>query len=338
MIRVVVASCLCVMLSAAGVPAGPWDDYDPPRMADGTPDMQGIWTNASVTALERPPHLSTLVITEGQAEAWERGALAGSKADAEPTDPDKPALPRGSSDGVGGYNRFWIDFGTKVARINGEYRSSWIVEPANGMLPWSSSGGAKARRIAGRSYTTASDPEVRAPGERCIIGYGGSGGPPLMNVLYNNNYQIVQTPGTVAILVEMAHNTRLIRIDGVHRAKALRGWLGDSVGRWEGDTLVVDTVNFHPDASMRFGLRNRFFISANAKVEERFTRVSDGEIFYEFAVEDSEIYRQPWRAEMVLRKTEGPIYEYACHEANYSMFGILAGARRREGKTVDGTR
>ena len=339
MIRTLVAASLCLLLSAAGGPARAWDDdYEPPRMADGTPDMQGIWTNASVTALERPSHLSTLVISRAQAESWERGALAGSKADAQPTDPDNPALPRGSADGVGGYNRFWIDFGTKVAEIDGELRSAWIVEPAGGRLPWSSSGGTKSRQAVGRAYTTADNPEVRSPGERCIIGYGGSGGPPMMNVLYNNNHQIVQTPGTVAILVEMAHNARLIRIDGQHRPQAMRAWLGDSVGRWEGDTLVVDTVNFHPGASMRTGLRNRFYLSPNAKVEERFTRVSDGEIFYQFTVDDLEIYTQPWRAEMVLRQTEGPIFEYACHEANYSMFGILAGARIREGKTLKESR
>lgn len=334
MIRTAIAAFACLVFVSAGALAGPWDDYEPPRMADGTPDMQGIWTNASVTTLERPSYISKLVLSESEAENWANNALAGSRKDAEPTDPNKPALPVGSADGVGGYNRFWIDFGTQVAQINGEYRSSWIVDPPSGTLPWSSAGGAKARMAAGRAYTTAPDPEVRSPGERCIIGYGGSGGPPMMNVLYNNNYQFVQTPGTVAILVEMAHNARLIRINGEHRAKALRGWLGDSVGRWEGDTLVVKTVNFHPDAAMRFGLRNRFYISADAKVEERFTRVADDAIFYEFSVDDPKIYSKPWRAEMVLRATAGPIYEYACHEANYSMIGILAGARKKEGKTV----
>jgi len=330
MIRIALAAFTCFVLFATGSMAGPWDGYDPPRRPDGTPDMQGIWTNASVTALERPGHLSKLVLTKEEAEAWEKTALAGSRSDALPTDPNAPALPSGSSDGVSGYNRFWIDFGTKAARINGEYRSSWLVEPATGRLPWSSAGGSIARRIGIRSFTSASDPEIRAPGERCIVGYGGSGGPPMMNVLYNNNYQIVQTPGTVAILVEMNHNARLIRIGGEHRPKAMRGWLGDSIGRWDGDTLVVNTVNFHPDASMRSGLRNRLYLSPNAKVEERFTRVSDTDIFYEFTVDDPEIYTQPWRAEMVLQKTDGPIYEYACHEANYSMHGILAGARREE--------
>lgn len=328
--KTAVLTVACIVSLSAGVAAGPWDDYELPRMPDGTPDMQGIWTNASVTALERPSHLSKLVINKAEAEAWERGALAGSKADARPTDPDAPALPVGSADGVGGYNRFWIDFGTKVAQINGEYRSSWLVEPKNGKLPWSSAGRSRSGQAVMRSYTTAANPEVRSPGERCIIGYGSSGGPPMLNVLYNNNYQIVQTPKTVAILVEMAHNTRLIRIDGAHRPKDMRGWLGDSIGRWDGDTLVVNTENFHPDASMRTGIRNNFYMSPNAKVEERFTRVSDTEIFYEFSVDDPEIYTQTWRAEMVLRKTDAPIYEYACHEANYSMFGILAGARRQE--------
>ncbi len=242
MIRTAFAAFACVAFLSAGALAGPWDDYEPPRMVDGTPDMQGIWTNASVTTLERSSYISKLVLSESEAKNWTNNALAGSRKDAEPTDPDKPALPVGSADGVGGYNRFWIDFGTQVAQINGEYRSSWIVDPPSGKLPWSSAGGAKARTAAIRALAPP-DPEVRSPGERCIIGYGGSGGPPMMNVLYNNNYQFVQTPRMVAILVEMAHNTRLIRINGEHRAKALRGWLGDSVGRWEGDTLVVNTVN-----------------------------------------------------------------------------------------------
>lgn len=323
-----------LFLAACPAMAGPWDDYQPPRLQDGTPDMQGIWTNASVTALERPPHLSSLIVGGDAARSWEVGAQADSRRDANPTDPDAPALAAGSADGVRGYNRFWIDFGTQVAKINGQYRSSWLVEPRNGRLPWSQSGGMRATQETMRAYGTADNPEVRTAGERCIIGYGSSGGPPMMNVLYNNNYQIVQTPKTVAILVEMNHSARMIRIGGTHRPKEMRAWLGDSIGQWEGDTLVVKTRHFHPGASVRSGIRHRFYMSENAAVEERFTRVSDDEIFYEFTVDDPEIYRQPWKAEMVLNRTKGPIYEYACHEGNYALPNILAGARREEGRQI----
>ncbi len=324
-----------VAIYATSLPAvafDPWDNYDPPRMADGTPDMQGIWTNASITVLERLDGIDKLVLNEAEAAFLVRMTMKEAliEEDALPTDPDAPALEVGSEDGVGGYNRFWVDFGTQVATVKGELRSSWIVDPENGKLPWSEQGAATARKVGQRMRSNFDDPEVRPPAERCTIGFGSTGGPPMINVLYNNHYQIVQTPETVAILVEMNHNTRLIRINDDHRRAEQRGWLGDSVGRWDGDTLVVNTTNFHPDAGMRGAIRHRFYLSAEAIVEERFTRVADDTIFYQFAVDDPATYSRVWRAEMVLRRAEGPIYEYACHEANYSLPNILGGARRQE--------
>ncbi len=307
-----------------------WDpNYEPPRMADGTPSMQGIWTSASLTVLERGDQFNALVVPEAVAVAVETGAMAMKNSDNKPTDPDAPA-PEAGGAGVGGYNTFWMDYGTKVARINGEVRTSWLVEPENGKLPWSEDGKNLLANLRKSFGENMDDPEIRSSGERCTVGFGSTGGPPMLNVLYNNNYQIVQESDTVAIVVEMNHNTRLVRMNDEHRPANMAGWLGDSVGKWEGDTLVVHSTNFHPGNAYRGAIRHRIYLTDDAEVVERFTRVSAEEIFYEFAVTDPEIYDQTWKGEMTLIAAEGPIYEYACHEGNYSLPGILGGARKEE--------
>ena len=178
--------------------------------------------------------------------------------------------------------------------------------------------------------TRMDGPELRPLGERCIVGFGSTGGPPMLPVLYNNNYQIVQSPGYVMILVEMNHNTRHIRMNGEPLPANVRPWMGDSIGRWEDDTLVVRTTQFHPQQDLRLAIKHQIAMSTDSVVEERFTRLNDREIHYEFTVTDDSIYSQPWRGEMTLRATDGPIYEYACHEGNYSLPGILAGKRKEE--------
>jgi hypothetical protein len=180
-------------------------------------------------------------------------------------------------------------------------------------------------------------PEVRSLGERCIVGYGSSGGPPMLNVLYNNNYQIVQSPGYVVIVVEMNHDARIIRLGGEHLPQSVRPWMGDSVGRWEGDTLVVETTNLNPHQGFTADIRHRLYVPPDAKVTERFTRVASDEILYEFKVEDAKAYTQAWRGEIPMRATKGPMYEYACHEGNYSLRNILSGARAREGNGRTGS-
>ena len=149
----------------------------------------------------------------------------------------------------------------------------------------------------------------------------------MLPVLYNNNYQIVQSPGFVMILVEMNHDARMIRIGGKRLPKTIRRWLGDSIGRWEGETLVVETSQFNPGQNFRGSLRHALYMSPDAKVVERFTRVGPDEILYEFSVEDPTVFTQVWRAEVPMLAAKGRIYEYACHEGNYSLSGILAGAR-----------
>lgn len=336
MIKSLLAASATAMAAAMVAPIAmaepPETDYEPPRMADGTPDMQGFWTNASLTTLEKPENLP-IVVPEKQAMMMAGMVEASAEADNAPTDPDAPALEAGGA-GVGGYNRFWMDFGSSLAKVRGEYRSTWIVDPADGMVPYTEKGAEMRAARRDEQRENYDNPEVRAAAERCTVGFGSTGGPPMLNVLYNNNYQIVQAPDKVAIVVEMNHQTRMIRINEEHRPKVMDQWLGDSIGRWDGDTLVVETTNFEPDIALRSATRHQLYMSPDAKVTEHFTRISEDEIFYEFWVEDPEIFTQTWKGEMILRKSEGPIYEYACHEANYSLPGILAGARREEAEAA----
>ena len=163
-----------------------------------------------------------------------------------------------------------------------------------------------------------------------MVGFGSSGGPPMLPVLYNNNYQIVQNENYILILAEMNHDARIVRLNDEHKDNRFKPWLGDSIGHWERNTLVVETINFHPQQSFRFAIKHSLYLPQTAKVIERFTRSDQDTILYEFTVEDSNAYTQPWSAEIPFRKTESPMYEYACHEGNYALPGILGGARREE--------
>jgi hypothetical protein len=302
--------------------------YKPPRTADGKPDLQGVWTNVSMTTLLRSPQFKTNVVSAEEAERIARQRADSMAKSLEPTDPNAPAPPRGGN--VGGYNSFFGDSGERLAKVKGQYRTTWLVNSDSGQLPYSD----KGRRIFDSELAFTRNnfdgPEARPMAERCIVGFGSTGGPPMINVLYNNNYQIVQSRDTIVILVEMNHDARVIRMNGKHAPASVTPWMGDSVGRWEGDTLVVETRNFHPGERLRTNFNQSFYISANAKVTERFTRTSPTEILYEFAVDDPEIYTYPWRAEMTMNTGSGMIYEYACHEGNYALPGILAGAREEE--------
>jgi hypothetical protein len=320
-------ACTLALACLAGSPARA-ADWKVPRTAWGAPDLQGTWTNASLTSLERnemfkgKPFLSP----EEAAEFERTNAFAQyAAADAKPTDPSVKA--QKSSD-PGGYNAFWLDPGTKLAVVNGEARTSFIVEPADGKVPYTPAG-LKSFQAA-RAAMNFDGPEVRALGERCLLGFGSTSGPPMLPDVYNNNYQIVQTPDAVMILVEMVHDARIVRIGGKHLPSNITPWLGDSIGRWEGETLVVETTNLNPGQKAHYGIKQRFYLPPTGKVVERFTRVSDEEILYQFTVEDAAAYTQPWKGEVPLRATKDLIYEYACHEGNYALPGILAGAREQE--------
>jgi len=304
------------------------DDYKAPRTADGAPDLQGVWTNVSLTTLLRSGQFKTNVVSREAAEQLARQRASATERSLAPTDPNAPAPPVGGN--VGGYNSFYGDAGERLALIKGEYRTTWLVDPKDGRLPYSAKGQQTFAQAQAFTRDNFDGPEVRPMAERCVIGFGSTGGPPMINVLYNNYYQFVQTPDAIVILVEMNHDARIIRMRGKHLPKQVRPWLGDSVGRWEGETLVVETTNFNPGESLRLNFNQSFYISPNGKVTERFTRISKTEIFYEFAVDDPETYTQTWRAEMIMNAAEGKLYEYACHEGNYALPGILAGARKEE--------
>lgn len=321
----------CVMWCApAFAQAG--SSYTPPRGADGKPDLQGVWSNASLTNLTRPPSIPKLAVTREEAEDIVRNNpwIRLAQAEEGPSDFEDGLLDDGNSDR--GYNTFWIDPGQSLATVGGEIRTSWIVDPPDGRLPVTEQGRAGQRAyFAQQRAQLYSGPESLPIWERCLIGFTGAGGPGMMNVIYNNNYQFVQTADHLMILVEMNHDARIIpiakdRVSAKHRPAALFQWLGDSAGWWEGDTLVVETVNLHPDQRHA----NQILFSDKGRLTERFTRTADDQILYEFSVEDPAYYSQPWRAEMAFNARDEAVYEYACHEGNYAMEGILLGARLAE--------
>ena len=302
-------------------------DYKAPRTSWGAPDLQGVWTNASLTSLERPPQFKTLVVSDAQARQMEQMRAKMVEAQSRPSDPNAGAPTAGGD--PGGYNAFWTDPGSAIGRIRGEARSSWLVDPADGRLPYTPEGKRLYESTLQKARNTFDGPEARPLGERCILGFGSTAGPPMMNVLYNNHYQIQQTPDHVVIVVEMNHDARIIPLKD-HRATPGTPWMGWSVGRWEGETLVVETSRFNPGESLRPYFGASLYLSPQAKVTERFTRISPTQILYEFSVDDPTVYSKVWRAEMPLNAAKGPVYEYACHEGNYSLPGILAGARKAE--------
>ena len=309
--------------------AGTWTV---PRTPDGRPDLQGMWTNATITPLERPEELGEKrAYTAEEALELEGGAVGRIERAARPSDPNREQLPVRDDNQPGGYNNFWIDRGTLVATVAGEKRTSLIIEPPNGRIPPRTPEGQKraAARSERRRQGAFDHPELRPLGERCLLAFGSSSGPPMLPVLYNNHDQIVQTPAYVMILVEMVHDARIIPLDGrPHPPPHIRKWMGDSVGHWEGDTLVVDTTNFTSRQSFRGS-------SENLHVIERFTRVDAGTILYEFTIDDPTTFTQTWGGEIPLFLTEEPLYEYACHEGNYALPGILAGARLLEKEAAE---
>ena len=293
----------------------------------GDPNLQGVWTNASLTTLERPDYFESLEISDDEAMAARQSSEEFNQTLDNPY--AQGETPESGGD-VGGYNVAWMDPGSDFFKLNGKYRSSIITYPESGKLPRRLTRWAIEGPSIYRMFTRADHPEERSLGERCVVGFGSSGGPPMLNVLYNNHYQIVQSPGYVMIMVEMNHDARIIRLDSDHNPDNMKPWLGDSIGWWEGQTLVVKTKNHHPQQKFRAAIRHQILMMEGAEVTERFTRVSKDEILYQFEVNDKKAYRDVWKGEMPLRSTESRIYEYACHEGNYAMANILAGARAEE--------
>jgi hypothetical protein len=290
-----------------------------PRTADGQPDLQGIWSNATLTPLERPRELADKqFFTEKEAAEYQKKIL-------EHNDADRRDTANAEADIALAYNQFWYDRGTSIVPSR---RTSLIIDPPDGRIPSLTSEAQKreaARAAALRGRGPADSWEDRNLAERCL-----TRGAPKLPGGYNNNFMILQGPGYVAILQEMIHEVRVIPLDGrPHVSSTVRQWLGDSRGHWEGNTLVVDTTNFRDDVRA-----NLYYCcgiaAANLHLIERFTRVDNDTINYQYTVEDPTTYTRPWTVELPMWKNPGPLYEYACHEANYGMTGILAGARAEE--------
>jgi hypothetical protein len=319
-------------------PAGTAKSWTLPRTPDGKPDLQGNWTNETLTPLERPSGAASLVMTEQEAERLEKGMASRRERLSEPSDPDRPAPPQGgdgstgAAGNVGGYNNFWLAPGERVARIDGVPRTSLIVDPPEGRVPPLTAEAQTRQRerlAANRKFGPYDHPENRPLAERCITSFGSNAGPPMLpNYFYNNNYQIVQTRNHIMVLVEMVHDARTIRlVDSPSKAerlpKHIRPWYGDSVGWWEGDTLVVETTNFHPLQVFRGA-------SEHLKVIERFTRSGPDTLLYKFTVDDPTTFTRPWTGEVPFSRMDELIYEYACHEGNYALSNVLSGERAKE--------
>jgi hypothetical protein len=293
-----------------------------PRTPDGKPDLQGVWTNATLTPLERPATMAgKATVTDAEAAVFEKKNKDDeAKYDGKADNPIADSL---GSGGTGGYNALFVDHGTELARVDGVKRTSLIIDPPDGKVP-PITAEARARNAAMmRNFNRFDSVKDRPLGERCLTSFGSSSGPPMLPVLYNNNYQIVQTPENILILVEMVHDARIIRMNATHAPSSVRQWFGDSIGKWEGDTLVVDTTNFTDKTRFRGS-------SENLHVVERFTRIGQNDILYRVTLDDPTTFTKAWTVEYPFVATKGPIYEYACHEGNYAMTDILGGARKAD--------
>jgi hypothetical protein len=314
--------CACCALAAEA----PTKNWKAPHTEFGAPDLQGVWTSATLTRLERPDEFGNRQALTAEEARKIEGAESDYVANAaKPSDPNKKEVAGVCTNfqfGCG-YNNFWIDRGSQVVDINGEKRSSILIDPPNGKIPPLTTQRQKQLGEFRRTHVRYDGPETLTLAERCLLSFGSSSGPPMLPVLYNNHYQIVQNKNTVMILVEMVHDARIVRLNGEHVPGAVRKWMGDSVGHWDGDTLVVETTNFTDKEGFRGS-------TENAKVIERFTRVAPDKIDYKFTFEDPAAFTRSFSGEVPFYLTRDQIYEYGCHEGNYALPGILAGAREQE--------
>jgi hypothetical protein len=300
--------------------------YTAPRTADGQPDLQGVWSFATLTPLQRSSELAgKRVFTDEEAAQFEKSELE--RRDEDRRDNAVTGTTNGTevtADVARAYNQFWWDYGTKVLGK----QTSIVTDPPDGRIPGLTPE-AKKRQAALSAVRegVAGGPEDRSPSERCV--HNGKAGPPILPAGYNNNIQVVQTPGYAAILNEQIHDVRIVPLDGrPHLDKNIAQWLGDSRGRWEGNTLVVDTVNFNGKVAFQGS-------GENLHVIERFTRTDANTLLYEFTMEDPASFTRSWSGQIPMGKIHDQIYEYACHEGNYGMFGILNSARTTEKAAAD---
>ena len=320
-VRLAVVERFCLVVIASGLLAPALAAAQPaasaassvPRAPDGRPDLQGVWDFSSLTPLQRPADLAGReFLTDEDVSALEARAAARVDAAPRPGDP-------------GSYNRFWFDDGTTVV---GTRRTSLIVDPPDGRLPSYLPEGRSRMAARAEARGRNAGPEDRDVDERCILGF--NSGPPMIPGAYNNFVQLFQTPGHVAILNEMVNDVRLVPLDGQPSlTSAVRQWRGDSRGRWEGDTLVVETRNFrdlgtaHPAPNMEL----LEALGADLHLVERFSLLDADTLLYRFTVDDRTAFTRPWSVEMTMTRSGDRLYEYACHEGNYGLYNILAGAQ-----------
>jgi len=309
-------SCCILCLSAAAQTSSPSKSWTAPRTPDGRPNLEGIYSTATLTPLERPAELAgKQLFTEKEAAEYESQLLKNANRD---------RRDGGADVDVGrAYNEFWFSRGDHIVSTR---RTSLVVDPPDGKIP-ALTAAAQAKQAERAAITREhgfDGPEFLRLQERCLL--WPTAGPPMLPGGYNNNYQIVQSRDYVMILVEMIHDVRMIPLDGrPHAPSSVRQWLGDSRGHWEGDTLVVDTTNFTDKTNFRGA-------DENLHLTEKFTRTGPNTVLYRFTVEDPTAFSKPWSVEMPMNRVDGPIIEYACNEGNYGMAGILAGARAQEKK------
>ena len=334
-----------VVLIAIPLAAQTAKTYTPPRLPDGHPDLQGTYDLATLSPLERPAGAKAAFYTKEEAAKLETAAAFVRAQGDRAIKGDRSAPPKGgdgstgAAGGVGGYNTGWLDPGSSFTVVDGQKRTSIVIDPADGRVPPYTPEALK-RLASLRSRPTSDtqesndpgleppgsydDPERRPLGERCLLGFGSTSGPPVLpDYFYNNLHKIVQTRDSVMILTEMVHDARIVRMNAQHLPKTIRQWMGDSVGHWKDDTLVVDTTNFNDKTRFRGSTEKLHVI-------ERFTRVNANTLLYRFTIEDPDTWARPWTGEFAWPATKERVFEYACHEANYALGDILRGARLRE--------
>jgi hypothetical protein len=286
--------------------------YRAPRTPDGYADMQGIWKNSNLTPLERPQGFTQLAITAAEAAMLKSQYLLGTGGPNQPDDPGRALEDR------------------SFEPIRGELRSSQIIAPQDGRIPWNEAFKDRPAILRRTVLNAFDNPEERPAPERCLIS---NGAPPMQPNIDGNMYQVVQTPAVILIVSEFVHDARIVRISRTHSPAIITSWLGDSIGWWEKETLVVETKYFIPSSGVRLNARYLYLVSPQTVVTERFTRVSDNELNYVFTVSDPTFYTVPWTGETHLLSSKERMFENACHEGNYSLRNVLEAARAQDAKT-----
>ena len=323
--RLLAFAAIAALIAGAAHAQAADPNFKPPRTAWGAPDLSGNWTNVSITPEQRPASLGTKsAYTKDEAAKMEATIVKEIADGNERSDPNAGAPTAGGDKPKPGTRPEWLDPGSHVMYVNGEPRTS-ILTTADGRVPKPKAGVSMPSPFGrGGGLGSFDNPENRSLGERCIIGFGRNAGPPMLaNGFYNNNYQFVQTKDDLAIVVEMVHDVRHVKIGGEHRTDGQRPYMGDSIGRWDGDTLVVETTNI-PQSQAYYGAWKTL------KVTERFTRTGKYKLRYAFSVEDPSVWDKPWGGEYEFNPLDGAIYEYACHEGNHALPGMLGGERYLE--------